>query len=364
MKSVKKKLLFFGYTLQMGGAEKVLVDFLKVLAPEYEIDLVLLQAKGELLKDVPEGVSVQQIRNHSFSYALFRYLPYFRKRKINQIANRKDYDVAIGFLEGRSATWVADIQKEIRRIAWIHNDVTKFDIGIPEAEIKASYPQMDEIVVVSEEAKKNFAEKYQIPEEKMTTLYNLIDEEKIGKLAEVPIPQNNQFTFVNVGKMRPQKRQDRLIEIASRLKQDGYNFQIQIIGNGSEEEKLKKLAQEKEVMDRVQFLGLQENPYPYVKQADCFVLTSDFEGFGIAVKEALLLKTPVISTNVTGVKELLENEKYGTLCKIDTDSVYTAMKNVLDNQEKLTEWKKALAQYDGKNEEIIQKLKEIIENKR
>jgi len=348
----------------MGGAEKVLVDFLNVLAPDYEIDLVLLQAKGELLKDVPETVKVQQIRNNPVSYSLFRYIPYFRKKKINQIANQKEYDVAIGFLEGRSATWVADIQKKVRRIAWIHNDVTKFDIGIPEAEIRTTYPQMDEIVVVSEEAKKNFAEKYAIPEEKMTTLYNLIDDKKIEMLAQEKVTPNTKFTFVNVGRMRPQKRQDRLIEIASQLKQDGYDFQIQIIGDGVEEEKLKALAQEKKVTDVVQFLGLQENPYPYVKQADCFVLTSDFEGFGIAVKEALLLKTPVISTNVTGVKELLEEERYGTLCAIDTEAVYKAMKDVLDHREKLDNWKKALAQYDGKNEEIIQKLKGIIENKR
>jgi len=359
-----KKLLFFGYTLEIGGAEKVLVDFLNVLKDEYEMDLVLLQAKGDFLKDVPQSVSVHQIRNHFFSYLLFRYIPYFRKKKINQIANQKDYDVAIGFFEGRSATWVADIQKDIRRVAWVHNDVTKYDIGIGEKEIKDSYAKMDEIVVVSEEAKASFIQKYSMQDKKVTTLHNMIDEQKIQKMAEETVSKNEKFTFVNVGKMRPQKRQDRLIEIASRLKQDGYSFELQMIGNGPEEEKLRKMAEEKKVTDVVNFLGLKKNPYPYVKQADCFVLSSDFEGYVIAVKEALILKTPVISTNVTGAKELLGNAQYGILCDVDTQAIYEAMKQVLEKPETLQKFREELLHYDGENEEIIQGLKNIIENKR
>ena len=129
---MKKKLLFFGYTMDMGGAEKVMVDFLKVLLPHYEIDLALLQAKGELMQDLPEGIRVIQMRNSLPAYVLFRYIPFFRKWKINKIANGKDYHAAIGFMEGRSATWVADIKKPIRKIAWVHNDVDHFNIGIPE----------------------------------------------------------------------------------------------------------------------------------------------------------------------------------------------------------------------------------------
>lgn len=84
--------------------------------------------------------------------------------------------------------------------------------------------------------------------------------------------------------MRPQKRQDRLIHIAKNLKDDGYDFKIQIIGNGPEEDKIKSLIDELDVSDKIELLGLKTNPYPYIKNADCFVLSSEFEGFGIAVK--------------------------------------------------------------------------------
>ena len=114
-----------------------------------------------------------------FSYILFRFISFFRKRKINKIVNKKDYDVAIGFLEGRSATWVADIKKSIRKLAWIHNDVNKFDIGISEKEIKDSYSKLDKIITVSEVAKESFCEKYGFDKEKVEVLYNLIDEKDI-----------------------------------------------------------------------------------------------------------------------------------------------------------------------------------------
>lgn len=358
---MKKKLLFFGYTMDMGGAEKVMVDFLKVLQPHYEIDLALLQAKGELMQDLPEGVRVIQMRNSLPAYVLFRFIPFFRKWKINKIANRKDYHAAIGFIEGRSATWVADIKKPIRKIAWVHNDVDHFDIGIPESEILDSYPKMDTVVLVSNEAKESFVRKYGMDPDKVDVLHNLIDEETILAKAQEAVEPNDRFTFVNVGRMRPQKRQDRFVEIARQLKSEGFSFKIQIVGSGSEEEKIAEMIRKADVADVVELLGLKTNPYPYVKQADCFVLTSDFEGFGIAVKEAVLLGTPVISTSVTGVKEVLCGGEYGILCDIDTQKILDAMRVVLTQPELLADFRRKLQTYDCSNQAIIQKLFNIIE---
>lgn len=358
---MKKKLLFFGYTLDMGGAEKVMIDFLKVLQPHYDITLALLQAKGVLLQELPEGIRVIQLREGLLSYTLFRYVPFFRKRKINKIANVEDYCAAIGFMEGRSATWVADIQKDIRRIAWIHTDVAHFDIGIPEKEICSSYGQMNAVILVSEEAKRSFVSKYGIRPERVDVLHNLIDEDTILRKAQEPVEPNDRFTFINVGRMTPPKRQDRLIEIARRLKEEGLRFKIQIIGSGSEEANIQEMILKADVSDVVELLGLKTNPYPYVKQADCFVLTSDFEGFGIAVKEAALLGTPVISTKVTGVKEVLGNGEYGILCDIDTQQIYLAMRSVLLSPQLLQDFRQKLTCYDCSNQAIIAKLFSIIE---
>lgn len=358
-----KKIIIFGYTLDVGGAEKVLVDYINILKDRgYEIDLALLQKRGAFLNDLPEGVNVYEMRKNILSYCGFRFVPFIRKRAINALVKDKNYDVAIGFFEGRSASWVADIESDIKRIAWVHNDVDKFDIGISDKEAMESYAKMDRIVVVSERAKEIFCKKYKFDLDRVEVLYNLVDEEAIVEKAKEDVPKNDVFTFVNVGKMRYQKRQDRLIEIAKKLKADGFDFKIQIIGNGPEEEKIKEMIKTCDVEDKVELLGLKTNPYPYVKQADCFVLSSDFEGYVIAVKEALVLKQIVISTDVTGAREMLENSKYGILVNVDTEEIYKAMKDMLEGKIDTKTIKKNLENFDCGNGKIIEKLIDIIEN--
>lgn len=356
-----KKLIFFGYTLEVGGAEKVLVDYITKLKEKYEITLVLLQKKGEFLKDIPNNVKIIELRNNNFQYLFFRYVPFIRKRKINKIVNNENYDVAIGFFEGRSATWVADIKKNIRKLAWIHNDVNNFDIGIKEKEILDTYSKMDKIITVSEISKQSFCKKYNFRESDVEVLYNLIDESKILEKSEEKIPQNDIFTFVNVGKMRPQKRQDRLVKIAQDLKKEGYEFKIQIIGNGPEEDNIKKLINDYEVGDVVELLGLKTNPYPYIKHADCVVVSSDFEGYSVAIKEALLLKKVVVSTNVSGVSEMFEEGKYGIATKVSTEDLKKHMRDILDNKIDLNKIENNLEEYDCGNSDILNKLINLIE---
>lgn len=356
-----KKIVFFGYTLEVGGAEKVLVDYINELKDKYDITLVLLQKKGEFLKDLPKNVKILELRKNNLQYAFFRYIPFIRKKIINKIIDEENCDIAIGFFEGRSATWVADIKKNVRKLAWIHNDVNKFDIGISRKEILDTYKKMDKIITVSEVAKESFCQKYKFPMEKVEVLYNLIDEKNIIKKSNEQVPKNNVFTFVNVGKMRPQKRQDRLIKIASDLKKENYKFKIQIIGNGPEEEKIKKLVKDYDVQDVVELVGLKLNPYPYIKQADCIVVSSDFEGYSVAVKEALLLKKAVISTNVSGVSEMFENGKYGIISEISTQDLKKHMKMVLDGKIKINDIENNLNEFDCGNNQIIQKLINLIE---
>ena len=70
-----KKLLIFGYTLDMGGAEKALTDTIYYLVPYCDIDLYLLEKTGSLLNNIPNGVNVYQIKKNVFQYTLFRFFP-------------------------------------------------------------------------------------------------------------------------------------------------------------------------------------------------------------------------------------------------------------------------------------------------
>ena len=356
-----KKLLVFGYTMEMGGAEKALSDTINYLVDKYDIDLYLLEDKGSLIKSLPKKVRVFRLKKNIFNYMLFRFIPLYRKHVINKIAKKEKYYAALGYIEGRSATWVADIKQNIKKIAWIHTDVSKYNIGISEREILDSYNKVDKIVCVSKQAKDIFCKQYNISPNKVYVIYNFINEKKILKQAEEFEVKNKVFTIVNVAKMRDQKRHDRLVYAAKYLKELGYDFKMQLIGDGPNFDKVKELVNSNDVSDKIELLGLQTNPYPYIKNADVFVLSSDFEGYGIVVKESLLLKTPVISTKTTGPVEILENEKYGIIVPNTDDAIAKKLKEIMDNKKILDKYNKNLRDYKGDNEEIVRQTLDIIE---
>lgn len=359
---IMKKAVVIGYTMDMGGAEVALINVLNVLKEEYEIDLILLEKKGVLLNKVPKGVNIKEVKTNLFKYVLFRFIPFFRKRIINKMANQK-YDLAIAFMEGRAATLIVDLKQNCKKIAWIHNDVDKFDIGISEKEIKDSYNKVDLVVAVSKHSKDSFCKKYDIDSKRVKVVYNLINEEEILKKASEQKIKKEGFTFVNVAKMRPQKRHDRLIEAAKILKDKGYKFTLWLIGNGPLEKEIQELIQKNNLEDCVKMLGLKENPYPYVASADYFVLSSDHEGYPVCLLEALLLKTKIISTDVSGAKEMLKDNKYGIIVDVSLTALVDKMQEVMDNNEISLKLEKNLKSYKGNNEDIRKDLKKLFDMK-
>lgn len=358
---MKKKLLIFGYTMEMGGAEKALLDTLKYLNDKCEIDLYLLEKKGNLLDEIPENINVYQMKNNFFTYVLFRFIPFYRKMVVNKIANKKDYGYAFGYMEGRCCTWVSDIEKNIKKYGWIHNDVFKFDIGITDKEAKNSYNNLDKVICVSNESKENFCKKYNIVPSKVDVIYNYINEKEILEKADAFPVDNKKITFVNVAKMRDQKRQDRLVMAAKVLKEKGYDFEIQLIGDGPNLEKIKNMVYNYNLEDRVKVLGLQTNPYPYIKNAGYFILSSFMEGYGIVIKEALLLKKRIITTDVVGPREILENGKYGVIIPNDDNSIATIMEDVLENSDNYNYLDDNLRDYKGDNEAIKKQVFELLD---
>ena len=352
----KERILFLGYTMDMGGAERALVNVINLLNDYYNIDLLLLERKGELLKEIPKEVNITEIGKHNFSYLLFRFIPLFRKYKINKLTN-KQYKLACAFMEGRAATWLTDMRQTCHKIAWIHNDVKEFDIGISDREINKTYHQLDKVYVVSKHSKNSFCEKYHFDNDKVEVIYNLIDEGDILKKAELLKVKKDKFTFINVARMRKQKRHDRLLRCAYNLKQMGYDFNLWLVGSGPLEEEIKALIEELNLGDIVKLWGLQENPYPYIKAADYFVMASDHEGYPLSLLESLLLKTPVVTTDVSGAQEIVKDNKYGLICAISEEALTKAMQDVLDNPH--TDIANNLKKYQGNNGEITKQLLKI-----
>ena len=169
------------------------------------------------------------------------------------------------------------------------------------------------IITVSKGIKENFL-KFNFNINSIKTIYNPFDEEYINKLSnEFSIDEDNYI--INVASLRKVKRQDILIKA---YKKANLKEKLLIIGEGKEKENLIKLTYNLGISHKVKFLGLKQNPYPYIKKAKLLVLSSEAEGLGNVLIESLILKTPVVSTDCnSGPREILTGELSKYLAKVN-----------------------------------------------
>ena len=137
------------------------------------------------------------------------------------------------------------------------------------------------------------------------------------------IPKEHEHIFkadkkviITAGRLVKDKDHQTLIKAFSKVNNQ-LNCELVILGEGPLKDDLRNLAKKLEIEQNVHFIGFQQNPYAYFKQADLFTLSSLSEGFGHVLVEALAVGLPIVSTNCKpGAEEVLENGKYGELCEV------------------------------------------------
>lgn len=377
-----KKVLFITESLGRGGMERIQVDIANALVRNgYDVTLIIYGKAEELRSELDARVTYKNIERNPLK--IMRSIPYihrfYKKDKWETrtsprslykyyVGNEK-YDVEIGFYRGPSIKIISGSpNRKSKKIAWVHTDVklcdpkslTLFFNGIDE--VKKAYSKFDNIVCVSNKAKESFIDLFGL-EEKLLTVYNMISVEKIRKksLEECEL-HKRKFTFVSVGRQIPDKGYDRLLCAVKKLNEEGFDFDLWLIGGGRAEAELREFAKENK-LNNVVFAGFQTNPYKYVKQCDVFICSSKREGFNIAVAESLALGVPVLTTCCTGPTEILDDGKYGIIVDNSENGIYLGMKEILSNPNKISEYKvncqKRAEFFDEEN--IMEQIIELIE---
>ena len=106
-------------------------------------------------------------------------------------------------------------------------------------------------------------------------------------------------------------------------------------------------------------LGRKDNPFPYVKKADLFILSSILEGLPTVLYEAIILGVPCVSTEVAGAREILKDQ-YGLITENNDEALYCGIKKVLDDKKLLDAYKSEVSMYKSENSDIIRKVEKII----
>lgn len=350
----KTKVLFLIPSLVGGGAERTLINILKNIDYLlFDVHLVVVDYSGVYSEEVPNQVKVLPLFSNT---KLVRVLAYIQKRigfnnvMVNRFLKRIDssYDTAISFLDSNFTDLLFEIPTVKKTISWIHSSYKtnqnfyKFykNESYRKQLIANRYSKLDTIVFVSHDAKKEFEEIFGTFKN-MPVIYNFMDEKNIHLKAnsfEVT-KELNTIKFVAVGSLFPVKGYDLLILAASKLKEAGVKFKIDIYGQGFLKEELLDLIKNHKLENYVTLKGFVSNPYPYIKDADIFIMSSKSEAMPMALCEAMILGKPVLVTNCSGCREVVNYGEYGLMSNANIENLALSMDKLIkdkDYREKLS----------------------------
>jgi glycosyltransferase involved in cell wall biosynthesis len=186
-------------------------------------------------------------------------------------------------------------------------------------------PKADRLRVVSSKIKDYIVKKFPYLSEKIDVLPILVDIKKLKQKEEFDIKQKYpgfDFYFLTLSRLVKVKNIPLQLKALSKLKQKYPKFLLIIVGDGPEKKKLEELVIKLNLKENVVFEGWQRNVVSYLKSADCLLFSSNYEGYGMVIIEALSFGLPVIATKVGVAPEVIENGKNGFLVEVGNEKEY------------------------------------------
>ena len=364
--------------LKCGGAEKSLISFINDIPESYidsnalELDLLVLEKNDYFFTDIPKWVNwlktdpyidgmfettKEHFSNPVNPIVFYRKIASKIRMKIRSCENasrvqhiwdcwkdiipaqKKDYDLAISYVDGFSNYYVMDKVNARKKILWVHNEYEKLNYNqIFDSEY---FTKADAIVTISDKCVESLVKNFPMLRDKIWMIPNISSQKTIWKMSEEPISERieNDNFIVSVGRLNEQKGFDLAIDVAEILAKK-ISFCWYILGEGELRETLESRIREKKLEDRVYLLGNRNNPYPYLRKAGVFVQPSRFEGKSIVLDEAKILEKPIIVTNYTSASDSIVDGENGYIVEFDAnklaDKIYRLltdkkMKNMFEN---------------------------------
>ncbi|MES9850484.1 MAG: glycosyltransferase family 4 protein [Candidatus Thiodiazotropha sp. L084R] len=218
---------------------------------------------------------------------------------------------------------------------WVANSIKRKAIMVL-GNLMLSY-LFDAVITVSNSAKQRL-DSY-LPTARLMTIHNTLATQDYKHIdggtfrRSLNIPKETPL-LAKIGRLSPEKRQDQLILASKQLVEDGYDFKVLFIGVGPEESRLRLLSEQLGIADFFIFTGFIEDMLPVYSEIDLVVQTSSTEGLPNVILEAMLMRVPVIATDVGGTSEIVNSSEVGRLIPPENESVLvSALKSFLDAPE-------------------------------
>lgn len=276
---------------------------------EYNVHFVVIgQQIGEIKKFIPDDypLSLVRIRN-IYDFTTLRIYRLLRELRPQYVF------CSLHYLNPRviqAARWAGNC-KVLVRFNCAVNRLEKVSRFLT----KRTYPKADVIIAQTKQMQKDLETVFHLPKGKVITLHNLIDKDTIAnklKEASNPYENDNNKVFVWVGRFDPVKGADIVIKAFIEANRYNKDISLYLVGKVNEKndyyQEVKKLADNSSIKDRIHFVGFQDNPYRWMKNADGFVLSSRSEGSPNALFESLYLGVPSVATRCTpNIDDIIED---------------------------------------------------------
>ena len=376
----KIKIFFIMPTLVGGGAEKALMNVLALLDKKhYDLTVCSVLNKGVYVHLLPPHVRFIYLIKHEILFKiLFKAHQKFNfLLPVNLLLRRKlkglFFDYGICFLDGITTELLHSGNYFSKKFTWVHSCYRSYinfsqfysSLSYVNRLVRHRYKELDGIVFVSHDSKKEFVEIFGLFPN-MPVIYNPILSDNILTLSNFPVEMEkiceNRYVFISIGSLIPVKNHDLLIDAAKKLLDLNPNFAILILGTGFLEAKLKSKVRDYNLENHVYFVGFTENPYKYIRMANSFVMTSKSEALPTAMLEAMILGKPIITTNVSGSREVVEFGKYGILSEENSHHLASLMSNFIfsDELNSLYESKSLLRSKDFSDDSFLHAFNGLI----
>ncbi len=376
----KIKLLFRHRSMEMGGVEKVMLSIVNNLNPEkFEITVCLNLNQGELRNEFPPHIRKLYLaegkEDFSKNIILQKIQLYQRKKKLEKLRKNPEiidkqhlkeyFDIEIGMTYNDFESVLNSSNKNSKKIGWFHSEINVPGLKPLLPEILKQFPQFDVMVYCSQKIKDLMHIHHpdlHFPREKVIINAISIEEIKV-KAAEKIDPFSEKPSFVSVGRLHYRKGYHKLIEAHTKLIREGHDHQILIVGEGEHRQNLEKLIKENKVERTFILLGNKMNPYPYIKNADFFILPSESEAWPLVIAEALILQKPIIATDTGDVSMMIAPEKTGILIPYKVEEMYYSMKRFLTDKPLISEIKSNLQNIEDQfdNKKIFESIEIMME---
>ena len=331
--SSRKRIAIFLPSLGGGGAERVALTLIKhFLSQAHAVDLVLAKAEGELLPLVPAKVRLIDLKAPRLRHALAGLRRYLRRERPDALQVSMWPLTVIGILAHRWA------RSDARLVVSEHTTLTRhYERRATRALIRLTtallYPLAADRVAVSQGVAEDLARLSGMDAGRFRVIPNPVD--RPSSLRPSPsveaLWEGVGVRILTVGRLTAEKNHQLLIDAFARLP-ESLGARLMIVGRGRLEDALREQAAACRVEHRVVFPGFAVDPWPYYASAGLFVLSSNYEGYPVALVEAMHAGLRVVSTDCgTGPREILDDGRFGRLVPVaDVEALARAIAESLD----------------------------------